>query len=143
MPPARDESKPRRLKLTPKMFQKYGYSIEHGIDCEGCRRKQAGLEARAHTEECRARMDRALDGDEEGRRWKAQAEDRMTGRLAEELEKAVTEDQSIRAEDVPVPEDSVSEDENIEEEQEMEREQLPPTEETPDSAMGDATAGGG
>ena len=52
--PARVEKGPKRMPITKRILEKYGYT-EH---CEGCRHKRAGLaEARNHSEECRERIE--------------------------------------------------------------------------------------
>ena len=42
----------RRMKITSELLQRYCYSEE----CEGCRRKRAGIEPRPHMDKCRARI---------------------------------------------------------------------------------------
>ena len=50
---ARKESETRRLRITKKDLDKYGYTE----GCEGCRFKQAGIrDHRAHSEACRRRI---------------------------------------------------------------------------------------
>ena len=85
----------RRMKITNRMLEKYGYSQ----GCEGCRYKQAGLgETRNHSEVCRARILEAMDNDEDGRRKKEEEEERINRRLAEHLEKADERDrESLQA----------------------------------------------
>ena len=57
-------------------FETHGYSD----NCEGCSRLQAGMDARPHTETCRARLEEELaKGD--NRRWK-KAKDRELARTA-------------------------------------------------------------
>jgi hypothetical protein len=46
----------RELRLTNRMFGKFGYSTDHGIDCKGCFHAQNGLYHRQHSYECRRRM---------------------------------------------------------------------------------------
>ena len=62
--PARDESRPRRMKLTAKIFTKHGYTE----GCEGCARARTGvMEGRPHSEECRRRIEACMSEDAEGR----------------------------------------------------------------------------
>ena len=73
------------MKITPAMLAKYGYTD----NCEGCRYKEAGFDdSRNHTEACRARIEKALDGDEHGRRYKAEQDLRINRRMAEQFEAA-------------------------------------------------------
>ena len=48
-----EEKKARRVYLKATDFETYGYSD----NCEGCSRLQAGMDARPHTETCRARLE--------------------------------------------------------------------------------------
>ena len=59
-------------------FEQHGY-----IDnCEGCLRLQAGMDARPHSESCRARLEEELGkGPGDNRRWQA-AKDRQLARSA-------------------------------------------------------------
>ena len=83
--PGPDSRQIRRMKITPAMLAKYGYTD----NCEGCRYKEAGFDdSRNHTEACRARIEKALDGDEHGRRYKAEQDLRINRRMAEEFEAA-------------------------------------------------------
>ena len=60
-----EEKKARRVYLKATDFETHGYSD----NCDGCSRLQAGMEARPHTETCRARLEEELaKGD--NRRWK-------------------------------------------------------------------------
>ena len=71
-----EEKKARRVYLKATDFETYGYSD----NCEGCSRLQAGMDARPHTETCRARLDEELaKGD--NRRWE-NAKDRELARTA-------------------------------------------------------------
>ena len=68
--------KARRVYLKATGFETDGYSD----NCEGCSRLQAGMDARPHTETCRARLEEELaKGD--NRRWK-NAKDRESARTA-------------------------------------------------------------
>ena len=79
----------RRMKITATMLRKYGYSDQ----CEGCRYRRAGLqESRNHTEACRQRIETELEKDDEGRRKKAEDDERINRRLAEEMERALGPD---------------------------------------------------
>ena len=65
--PAREEKGMRRMGITEALLKKYGYTE----DCEGCKAKAAGIkEARKHTEECRRRIDEAMEEDGEGKERK-------------------------------------------------------------------------
>ena len=65
--PARKEIFPRRLKITQKLLDKYGFSQ----NCEGCARAAAGsMEPRGHSEACGSRTEARLEEDEEGREIK-------------------------------------------------------------------------
>ena len=71
-----EEKKARRVYLKATDFETHGYSD----NCEGCSRLQAGMDARPHTETCRARLEEELaKGD--NRRWK-NAKDRELARTA-------------------------------------------------------------
>merc|ERR1712086_308521 len=71
-----EEKKARRVYLKATDFETDGYSA----NCEGCSRLQAGMDARPHTETCRARLEEQLaKGD--NRRWK-NAKDRELARTA-------------------------------------------------------------
>jgi len=60
--PARREAGMRRMRITPDLLRKYGYTE----GCEGCRYKRAGLsEKRGHSERCRNRINDVVDADEE------------------------------------------------------------------------------
>ena len=93
-PPAKEEAIPvaaedkktqvRRMKITGYMLRKYGYTD----GCDGCKHRRAGLgEHRPHSEDCRKRIEAAMDADDEGRRKKADDTERITRRLAEEMER--------------------------------------------------------
>ena len=58
--PARQEQRPRRMRIMPYKLGKYGFTE----GCEGCRHKQAGLQgARDHSETCRVRIMEAVRQD--------------------------------------------------------------------------------
>ena len=81
----------RRMRITPEMLQKYGYTE----GCEGCRYKRAKLaDNRAHSEKCRKRIMEKMDEDEDGRRKKRKYEERLNNKMA-----IVTEDASKKKED--------------------------------------------
>ena len=91
----------RRMKITASMLEKYGYTS----DCEGCRYKRAGLgEARNHTEACRTRIEEEMCKDEEGRRQKADADERINHRIAAEMERVLGQrnTEGARGTDAPV-----------------------------------------
>ena len=71
-----EEKKARRVYLKVTGFETYGYSD----NCEGCSRLQAGMDARPHTETCRARLEEEL-ANGGNRRWK-NAKDRELARTA-------------------------------------------------------------
>ena len=71
-----EEKKARRVYLKAADFETHGYSD----GCDGCARLQAGMDARPHTETCRARLEEELaKGD--NRRWK-NAKNREMARTA-------------------------------------------------------------
>ena len=73
----------RRMKITAHILRKYGFTE----GCEGCRFRRAGLgEHRGHTEECRQRIEAEMEGDEEGKRKKDEAKERINRRMAEAKE---------------------------------------------------------
>ena len=75
----------RRIKITAAMLEKYGYTEDN---CEGCRRKRAGLaEQRPHSEGCRNRIHEEMMKDEEGRKHIEKEKERTDRRLAEGLQK--------------------------------------------------------
>ena len=86
---AEENEKPRqirRMKITARMLEKYGYSD----GCDGCRYRRAGLgESRNHTEECRKRIEAEMDRDEDGRKRKEEDEARINHRIAEEMERTL------------------------------------------------------
>ena len=78
--PARRGLDIRRMKVSTEMLEKCGYTE----GCEGCRRKRAGMkEARPHSEACRGRITKALEGDEEGRELLRKDNERLDRRLFE------------------------------------------------------------
>ena len=78
------------MKITSALLAKYGYTD----NCEGCRYKEAGFEdTRNHTEACRTRISKALDGDKVGRRYKAEQDLRINRRMAEQIEAAEKPDE--------------------------------------------------
>ena len=87
--PAAKARQIRRMKLTTRILQQYGYTE----GCDGCRHRQAGLEeSRNHSEECRKRIEEAMEGDESGRQALAEQHDRIGHRLAEHMERSVQGD---------------------------------------------------
>lgn len=81
--PLRKEHAPRRLKITQKMLERYGYSE----GCEGCRYKETGLrEQRPHSEACRRRVEAAMEDDEEDKDKKDKRKQRLDTWLAEQVE---------------------------------------------------------
>ncbi len=58
----RDEYAPRRMRITKKDLEKFGFAV----GCAGCRAANRGSSAVEHTEECRTRI--AGEGGEGGRR---------------------------------------------------------------------------
>ena len=80
--PARAEDGPRRAYLKKKDFERYGYTE----NCEGCRRQRVGgMGARAHTQECRSRVEAKLKEDDNPR-WK-RAQEAADGILWEEIKR--------------------------------------------------------
>ena len=85
--PLRKETVPR-LKMKEEYFKKYGWTE----GCEGSRVKPEGRpsnEQRKHKEACRKRIREAMEQDEEGRRILEKDRQRITRRLAEEVERRV------------------------------------------------------
>ena len=94
--PADQLPQARRMRITPKMLDKHGYTV----GCEGCRFKQSGLsESRGHTEECRARIWEALAQDEDGQRQRQRQEERFArskGAQEEDEQAAKADDTEAR-----------------------------------------------
>ena len=84
MKPARGEAAPRRSYVMKRHFDDLGYTA----DCEGCARLSTGMKSRPHTGKRRARMYEEFKKTEEGRKWMAEAENRIN----EYLEEKVKED---------------------------------------------------
>jgi hypothetical protein len=81
--PMRNEKRARRMKITEKILQDYGFTE----GCEGCRFKQAGLgDGREHSEACRVRLQEAMQESEEGRRKLRKEAERLNMKIAEEME---------------------------------------------------------
>jgi len=59
-----EEKRARRVYLKAEDFEAHGYTE----GCDGCSRQKAGMEARPHTETCRARLEEELAKDN-GPRW--------------------------------------------------------------------------
>ena len=75
----------RRMPITHKEIEKYGYTD----GCPGCDAKKRGEVARrGHSEKCRRRIEGKMKEDEEGRRKMEKTEERITHRMARDLEKA-------------------------------------------------------
>ena len=72
----------RRLKITQAMLIRYGYTE----GCEGCGRKRANLPSRKHSEACRERLVGELNKDEEGRKMLEKEDERITYKIANQLE---------------------------------------------------------
>ena len=73
------------MRITDAMLNKYGYTE----NCPGCTCRKANVgEVRAHTEECRKRIEEALEGDDEGREIKRRNFERESRRMAEHMEEA-------------------------------------------------------
>ena len=62
-------------------FDDLGYTA----DCEGCARLSTGMKSRPHTGTCRARMYGELKKTEAGRKWMAEAENRINEYLEEQV----------------------------------------------------------
>ena len=73
-----------RLYIRRSDVQKYGYSM----NCPGCRSVMAGTTARAHTEECRKRLENCLAEDEETKFRSEAAKSRVDNWLASRVESA-------------------------------------------------------
>ena len=86
--PMRKESETRRMKrmrITDVMLRECGYTE----NCPGCTCRTANVgEVRAHTEECRKRIEEAFEGYEEGREIKRRNFERESRRMAEHMEEA-------------------------------------------------------
>ena len=85
--PLRKEAGMRRMKITEAMLGKYGYSE----GCEGCRSKAVGTTQKPHSENCRQRIEVAMEGDEEGKEQRQKAVEREHRRTTEDMEKEVRE----------------------------------------------------
>ena len=64
-------------------FDDLGYTA----DCEGCARLSTGMKSRPHTGKCRARRYEQLKKTEEGRKWMAEAGNRINLYLEEQVKK--------------------------------------------------------
>ena len=73
-----------RLYIRRSDVQKYGYSM----NCPGCRSVMAGTTARAHTEECRRRLENCLAQDEETKFRSEAAKLRVDNWLSSRVESA-------------------------------------------------------
>ena len=62
--PARKEEGPRDVYLSKDDFRTHGFTE----GCEGCSRMAAGVAARPHTKQCRARMKEAIKSTPDGKR---------------------------------------------------------------------------
>ena len=71
-----------RLYIRRADVQKYGYSM----NCPGCRSVMTNTTARAHTEECRRRLENCLAEDEETNFRSEAAKHRVEGWLASRVE---------------------------------------------------------
>ena len=92
----------RRMRISAPMLEKYGYSEA----CEGCRFRRAGLgESRNHTEECRSRIEKAMENDDEGRRKTLEQEERIRMRIAEQVQAARRDGEVIPDDAGVVPRD--------------------------------------
>ena len=85
--PARPPSEVRRrnFRITKQLLQKYGYTP----GCKGCDAALGGRDARAHDEECRERIEAAMEEDPEDNRRIRQRDERI---FAEPLERGEPED---------------------------------------------------
>jgi len=81
--PARREDERRRLRITAKDLQKYGYTDK----CEGCKFKKLGWkEHRPHSEVCRRRLREAMEGDAEGKDKVRREDERAAEWLGENIQ---------------------------------------------------------
>ena len=76
------------MRITLAILTKYGYTE----GCEGCRFKRAGLsDGRNHSARCRARIMKAMDATEEGKRMRQKDEDRLNRTIEEAHEVLVAD----------------------------------------------------
>ena len=82
--PLRQEKGMRRMMITGKLLEKYGYTE----GCEGCKCKRSGMtDVRSdHTEACRARIEAAMEDEDEGKEKRRADRMRLDRKLAEYLE---------------------------------------------------------
>jgi len=76
--PVPSEPHIRRTAITAEMLKEYGYTE----GCYGCQSKAAGLDARRHSEACRARIWEAMEANETHRRRKEAQQKRFAYRQA-------------------------------------------------------------
>lgn len=82
MKPARAEDTPKRSYLKKYHFEEHGYTV----DCEGCARLAAGMDAKPHREEYTKRMYEELGKTEKGRKWMENVEERIGEYLENKVE---------------------------------------------------------
>ena len=97
--PGGARSMPRRARLVPADFEKYGYTV----GCPGCEQLQLQLDQRrGHTEECRARIEEEIAKTDQGKARMARATGRLDHKTAvigqEEIDKESAND-TLAAED--------------------------------------------
>ena len=84
MPAEIPEPLTRRMPITHKEIEKYGFTEGR----PGCQAKQRGeIARRGHSEKCRRRIEEAMRNDEEGKRKMEKTDERITHKLARDLEK--------------------------------------------------------
>jgi hypothetical protein len=65
------------LRLTKRIFQKFGFSTDNGVPCMGCEHVQKNLYPRSHSDACRKRMYNLLGADDNEKEALERALDRM------------------------------------------------------------------
>ena len=87
--PKRKDIDIRRMRITPALLQRYGYTE----GCEGCRYKRAGLaDGRSHSERCRTRIYEAMGESEEGKRVRERDDERLNMRMEGVYEEMIGND---------------------------------------------------
>ena len=88
---------PRRVRLAPDDFKKYGYTQ----GCRGCAWIEDGIGARvAHNEKCRDRMEKLLEEDEAGKHRIDRAKDRIDHWTADQRPEDAVEEEKLEDLDI-------------------------------------------
>ena len=90
IPKEEKTSAPRGVRTEKKDFEKHGYTE----GCEGCVRMQLGGERRSHTQQCRDRMLKAMNEDEEGRERIRKKEEEINDKFARDMERRMKNEEA-------------------------------------------------